>query len=216
MAKNPPTFTNSTFSNFGGAVSDLFAGFGASTNASLQAQGLRIKAQGDIAEGQEYDLAAGLAAQNKQFTETSTAIQEAQRERETTMQIGGQRADIAGAGFAESGSALDILRESASQGALSKAVLGQQGLISEAGYQEQQQSYNLMAQTARTTATGEQGLANQTEQAGKTAEIGDFISGAIKGVAGIASIGLAPATGGASLAVGPAAAAALTGTGGLY
>ncbi len=47
---------------------------------------------------------------------------------------------MAGAGLGESGSALDILRDSASQGALTKATLGQQGLINEAGYQEQQQS----------------------------------------------------------------------------
>src|ERR1700730_6424021 len=145
MAGSPYTISRSTFSNAGGAVNDIFAGIGAATNASLQAKGLRIKAAGNLAEGQEYDLAASLAAENEKFTETSTQIQEAQRERENTLQIGGQRADIAAAGFAESGSALDILRDSASQGALSKAVLGQQGLITEAGYTEQEASYNLMA-----------------------------------------------------------------------
>lgn len=192
----------STFSSAGGAVSDLFSGFAASTNADLQAKGLRIKAQGDLAEGQEYDLAGQLAGQNAQYTETSTAIQQAQQDRNTTMQIGGQRADIAGAGFGESGSALDILRDSASQGALAKATLGQQGLITEAGYQEQEQSYNLMASTARTAAASEDQLASDTEAAGQKAEKGDFLSGAIKGVAAIASIALAPATGGASLAIG--------------
>lgn len=220
--------SSGTFSNIGGAVSDLFAGFGATTQANLKgeglnlqasgqrlnAEGLRIKANGDLAEGGEYDLAGSLATQNEQFTEQSTAIQEMQQARNTTMQIGGQKADIAGSGGAASGSALDILRDSASQGALSKAVLGQQGLITEAGYTEQAQSYNLMASTARTTAAGEEDIANQTDtianqtdalaaqtvQAGKDAATGDFISGAIKGVAAIASIALAPATGGLSLA----------------
>lgn len=182
--------SNSTFSNAGGAVSDLFAGFGATTNANLQAQGLRIKAQGDLAEGGEYDLAASLAAQNEKYTEISTAIQQMQQERNTTMQIGGQRAEIAGAGFAESGSALDILRDSASQGALAKQVLGQQGLITEAGYTEQQQSYNLMASTARTAAGEEQQLATDTEAAGKAAQTGDFISGAVKGIAAIATLAI--------------------------
>jgi len=198
MANGDPD--TATFTNIGGAVSDLFAGFAATTNADLQAQGLRIKAQGDVAEGQEYDLAASLAAQNAQYTETSTAIQEAQQQRNTTMQIGGQKADIAGAGFAESGSALDILADSASQGALAKATLGQQGLITEAGYEEQQQSYQLMASTANTTATEEDQLANQTVQAGQQAQTGDFISAALKGVAAVASVALAPATGGLSLA----------------
>jgi hypothetical protein len=222
--------SSSTFTAAGGAVSDLFAGFAATTQAGLKAkglnlqaagirlnaEGLRIKASGDRAEGQEYDLASGLAAQNEKFAETSTAITQAQQERNTTMQIGGQRADIAGAGFAESGSALDILADSARQGALSKAVLGQQGLITEAGYQEQADSYTLMANTARTTAAGEEDIANKTDvianqtdqlaadtkAAGQQAQIGDFISGALKGVAAVASIGLAPFTGGASLALG--------------
>jgi hypothetical protein len=102
------------------------------------------------------------------------------------------------------------------QGALSKAVLGQQGLITEAGYQEQADSYTLMANTARTTAAGEEDIANKTDvianqtdqlaadtkAAGQQAQIGDFISGALKGVAAVASIGLAPFTGGASLALG--------------
>jgi hypothetical protein len=80
-----------------------------------------------------------------------------------------------------------------------------------------------MATTARTTAAGEESIANQTDQlasetksAGTMAEIGDFASGALKGVAAVASIGLAPVTGGASLAVGAASAAAMSGTGGLY
>jgi hypothetical protein len=232
----------STFSNAGGAASDLFAGFGATTQAGLKgkglnlqasgqritaqgtrlnAEGLRIKASGDLAEAGEYDLAGNLATKNEKFTEQSVAIQQMQQERNTTMQIGGQRAEIAGAGGAESGSALDILRDSASQGALAKQVLGQQGLITEAGYDEQAKSYQLMASTARTTAAGEQDIANKTDviagqqdqianqtdqlaaqtvQAGKDAATGDFISGAIKGVAAIASIALAPATGGLSLA----------------
>lgn len=241
--------SNTTFSNAGGAVSDLFAGFGAVTQANLKAsglnlqasgqritasgtrlnaEGLRIKASGDLAEGQEYDLAGNLARKNAAYTEESTAIQLKQQERNNTLQIGGQQAEIGGAGFAASGSALDILADSASQGALAKSVLQKQGLITEAGYQEQAASYDLMASTARTTAAGEQDIAGKTDviagqedqianqtdvlaartaQAGKDAATGDFISGAIKGVAAIASIGLAPFTGGLSLAALPAVAA---------
>ena len=51
------------------------------------------------------------------------------------------KADIAGGGFAASGSGLDILAQSASQGALQQAVIARQGLITEAGYQEQAQSF---------------------------------------------------------------------------
>lgn len=205
----------STFSAAGGAVSDIFAGFAATTQADLKAkglnlnaQGLRLKATGDLAEGQEYDLASSLAAKNVDYTKQSTAIQVAQQERNTMLQIGGQTAAQAGAGFAASGSGLDILADSASQGALAKSVLEKQGLITEAGFQEQADSYTLMANTARTTAAGEQGIADQTDElaketeaAGKTSQIGDFVSAALKGAAAVASVVAAPATGGASLAL---------------
>jgi hypothetical protein len=250
--------SSSTFSNVGGAVSDLFAGMGASAKGKLQAQGLRLtaagtrisasstrlsaeslrtKARGDLAEASNYDLAAGLARQNEAYTEQSTRIQQAQLDRQVTQTIGGQQASVAGAGFAASGSALDILRDSASQGALAKGVLAQQGVISEAGYEEQAKSFDTMSAAGRATAASEFGIADKTDIiAGQQDEIaagqdqlaidtqkaanqqakGDFISSAIKGVAAVASLALAPATGGASLAIGSAAAAAMSGTGGLY
>lgn len=206
--------SNATFSDAGGAVSDLFAGFSATTQAGLKAQGLnisaegtRLKAQGDLAEASNYDIAGNLAGENEQFSKTSTAIQQMQQLRSNEAQVGTQRADIGASGGTTGGSALDILRDSASQGALAKAVLGQQGLITQAGYKEQQDSYETMASTARTTAAGEDSIADQTDQlaqetiaAGKQAATGDFISSAIKGVAAVASVALAPATGGLSLA----------------
>jgi hypothetical protein len=185
------------FSSFGGAASDLFA-----------AQGDKAKAQYDFAEGKNYGLAADLAGQNAKFTETSTAIKQAQQQRELMLNLGGERADVAGAGFAESGSSLDILRDSAAQGALTHAVMGQQGLINEAGYKEQEQSYKTMQQAAMDAGNAE-------NQASTFADI----TSSIKGIAGIASIALAPVTGGASLAAGGAALSAVgdpAGIGGVY
>jgi len=187
-------FGASTINSFAGAASDLFA-----------ASGHKAKAQGDLIEAQNYDLAAGLATQNEKFEETSTAIKEAQIARENSKMLGGQQADVASAGFAASGSALDLMRDSAAQGALHTAVAGEQGLITEAGYTEQAQSYQNMSVAAHMAADAE----NQ-------AATGSTITGILKGVAAVASIGLAPFTGGASLAIGSAAAAATSGTGGLY
>lgn len=152
--------------DIGGAVSDLFA-----------AQGARYKAQGDLAEQQQYTEAAGFADQNVAFTQQSTAIKEAQTERGIQNSLGQTRAGVAGAGFAESGSSLDILRDSASQGALQKSVMSEQGLITEAGYQEQGDSYRTMANAA--------GIAAQAENAAAT---GDDWAAGIRGVTAIASI----------------------------
>jgi hypothetical protein len=132
----------STFSDFGGAVSDLFA---ASADRA-KAAGLRI-------EGQEYTLAAGLATQNAQYTQVSTDIKEFQAQRDIFQTLGKQQADVASSGFQEAGSALDLLRDSANQGALNQAVIGAQGQITEAGYEEQAASYTLMSQAASMAAT---------------------------------------------------------------
>src|SRR4051812_29801498 len=102
----------STFSYIGGAVSDLFA-----------ADAYKAKAKGDEFEKQNYQLAATYADQNAQYTEWSTAIKLTQAQRELSKSMGQTSADVAGAGFAASGSALDILRESATQGALQQSVI---------------------------------------------------------------------------------------------
>jgi hypothetical protein len=151
------------FGSIGAGVSDIFAGFADET-----------KAKGDILEGQAYGEAATLAFQNEQFTKMSTDIQEAQAQRELLLSQGRTQAEVAGAGFAASGSALDILRSSAAQGSLQKAVVEQQGLITAAGFEEQGQSYLLMQQAANNAASAE-----------KTAAIGSFIAGGIDILSGL-------------------------------
>lgn len=173
-------FGGGTITDVSGAVSDLFA---ASADRS-KATGLRLKAQGDALEGQNYDLAADLAGQNEKFAETSTAIKQAQNDRSIYQTIGGIQADVAGAGFASSGSSLDLLRDSASQGALTKAVAGQQGLITEAGYTEQQQSYQNLSKAAGIAVQADNVAANAAD----TAATGADITAGLKGAAAIATL----------------------------
>lgn len=130
--------------NLGAAVSDIGSFFGS------QAKGIF-----DVAEQQSYEEAARLARQNEQFTKMSTDIQEAQANRQLLLTQGKTQEEVASAGFSLSGSALDIMRSSAEQGALQKAVIGQQGLITEAGYESQAQSYDTMARAAGQAAGAE-------------------------------------------------------------
>jgi hypothetical protein len=157
---------NATFTDIGGGISDLFA-----------ASADRSKAAGDLLEGQEYDLAARYADQEAAFTKESTAIQEMQAQRQMYSSMSQTRADVAGAGFSASGSALDILAQSAGQGALQQAVLARQGLITEAGYEEQAQSYRMMESAADMVASAE-----------KKASFMSDITGGIKIAAGVASL----------------------------
>lgn len=129
----------------------------------LTAESLRTKGYGDLAEASNYDLAAEFARQNEDYTAASTNIKASQLERSVTQTIGGQRAGTAGAGLAASGSALSLMADSASQGALARHVLISQGQITEAGYEEQAKSYDTMAATGRATAFSEFGIAGETD-----------------------------------------------------
>lgn len=159
-------FGSGTFSAAGGAVDSLFAGFAH-----------QAKAKGDLFEAQNYDLASKLATQNAEYTETSTGIKQAQNARTIYQSMGRTSADVAGAGFAASGSALDVMRDAASQGQLVKSVTEQQGAITEAGYKEQAQSYSTMAEAARAAADAE-----------GDAALGSFISTGIKGISALATL----------------------------
>ncbi len=222
-------FGLNTISFFGGAVNDLFSSSakadeynlkGAGLNISaqgtrisaegirLQGQAGRLRAQGDITEAQNYTTAAGLARQNSEFTAQSTKLQELTADRQIYQGIGTERAEVGGAGFQQSGSAVDLLRSSAQQGALQKEVISQQGLMTEAGYNEQATAYDNLASygnfaaSQETQMAGEQDkianetdvlanrtddLANQTRDlAGQTRTAGD-ISAGFKIASGIAS-----------------------------
>jgi hypothetical protein len=67
----------------------------------------------------------------------STPIRRTRHHATCFLSLGTTKANVAGAGLAESGIVLEILRPQ--QGALAKAVIGEQGLITEAGYQEKAQ-----------------------------------------------------------------------------
>jgi hypothetical protein len=148
-----------TFNLAGTAVSDLFKGFGAEAEAGL------------------YRESAAFARENVQFTKESTALKEFQQQRQAYQAIGAEKADIAGAGFAESGTSLDLLRESTQQAALAKETIALQGQITEAGYQQQAASYDALAKAQDLAATGA------------------FIGAAVSGLSAIASVFIPGASG---------------------
>jgi hypothetical protein len=141
----------------GAGVSDIFSGFGDID-----------KMKADELEAGQYDQAAQFAGQEAQYTQMSTAIKEAQQNREATMAMGKTASEVAGAGFAASGSALSIMRGNAQQGALQQAVTSEQGQITTQGYIEQQQSFNTMAT-----------IAGDAAKSANLASIGSFVGAGI-------------------------------------
>lgn len=123
--------------DLGGAVSSLFGAQAASASAS------------------SYEQAAGIANQNAALVAQQTAIKETQASRQVYKTGSTQTAQIAGAGFATSGSALDIMRSSASEGALNKALIAQTGAISENSYAEQAGAFQGQADAAKSSSTAQ-------------------------------------------------------------
>jgi hypothetical protein len=157
-----------------------------------------LKGQGDTIEAGMYGTASDLATLNADYTAQSTAIQTAQADRQMFMVAGSQRAAAGASGSSGGGSASDIMANAASQGALNRQVLQQQGVITEAGYTEQataytdQQSAALVASEAETKAAeGETDTANaynDTAHAYEQAATGADVSAGIKTIAGFVDI----------------------------
>lgn len=124
------------FGDLGGAVDAIFG------------------AVGQLKSAKGYQKAAQFAQENASLAQQSTNIQQIMAQRKITQTVGGQQADIAGAGLANAGSALDIMRDSASQASLTKQLITTQGQINVLGYEAEAANYESMASAAKTAAGG--------------------------------------------------------------
>lgn len=197
--------------DLGGAAQDLFFNSAAyksqAKGSRLQAQGLSLAAQNFRAavpvynqQADTFEKAAGLTADTGALLRASTAIQKFQAERGTFKAIGTSRSDAAGQGLAESGSALDIIRDSAMQASLTTAMIDTQGAIDQKGIQIQSDNYMMQAENARLQAAQAQRQAEITDtnveaalEQAKTSEKlakGSQISGVFKGISGFAKLGM--------------------------
>lgn len=123
------------FSFIGSGIGDLFAAGG----YSMQAE--------------SYDVAARMYETSGKIAQASGNIQQAAATRDIYKVIGGQRADVAGAGFAQSGSAEWLLADSARQGAITQSLIENQTAIDVYGYKTQAFSAHAQAAQARQAAS---------------------------------------------------------------
>lgn len=140
--------------DIGGAVGDLYS------------------ASGDLKSVGEYEQAEDIAQSDVELEKAATGIKEAQQQRQFEQTIGSQQAQIGGAGFGASGTAMDLFRSSTQQGALAHATIATQGLVNENSYQQQANAFGAEASAARAAA-----------QAG-------LVGGIIKGVEAVGSVAL--------------------------
>lgn len=180
--------------NAGGAVSELFAAEASRAKADMfrtTAKLDTLKGRGLELEGENLARAGDLALLNKEYTAASTAVQVAQADRAITLGLGGVRAGAAAAGLKLEGSAEDVLMASAMQGEIEKSVLAEQGLITEAGYQESADSYKNMVEASKIAVEGTRLSSEAHLRAAASEEdaaTGHEIASVFKGVAAIASL----------------------------
>ena len=128
--------STSFFNDLGGGISSIFGGLG------------------DLAEASAYSKASKIAASNAQIETRTGAINEMMASRKIYQSIGAEKAQTATAGFAASGSALDLLRSSVQQGALTKQLIANQTAITAQGYMQESAAYSGMATAAKAAGTG--------------------------------------------------------------
>lgn len=154
-------------------------GIGDAATSLFGAAASGASAQGDVAEEQAYEKASSIALENAGIVKQSTAIQETQATRQIFQGMGSTSAAL-GAANLEGGSAGDLMRSGAQQGALTKQLIQQQGDITQLGYEQEASSYTGMANAAAAAAS-----------AAKSSEGGGIFGGLLKIVgAGISFAGL--------------------------
>lgn len=118
-----------------GAAESLLGGFGSFISGNTTAQGAKAAAQ-------SYGEAAAL-------TKASTVIKQSMVGRQVYQALGGMRAAAGASGLTQGGSVQDLIRDSARQGAITKAVVGLQGEIDYNSLIAQQHSSEQQAQAAK-------------------------------------------------------------------
>ena len=120
----------------GGAVKDIFGGIG------------------DLQEAKGYKKAAQIEESNARLAKASEGLQLFQENRRFERTQGATQAGFAGAGLAASGSALDVLRMGAEQGALQKQIVSVQGEIQVQDFEQQAEADRALAAHAQAGAAG--------------------------------------------------------------
>jgi lipopolysaccharide export system protein LptC len=144
-----------------GAVNDLL-GFKASQEQyDAAAQGARLTAEGAGIEAGAYRTAAGLAGESAKDEALMEAVRQVQIDTQVNQTIGGIKADVAGANFQQSGSAIDIMAASTRQGLLSQQISGYQSQQTQRGFLGEQAAAQGEAAAADVRQTAALALADQ-------------------------------------------------------
>lgn len=150
------------------ATSDILGLTGNAVEGDARARAQEIQAQGATEEEKAYGTAGDIARRNAQLEGIVGDIQGLQQQREVRRTIGEQRAGVAAAGFASSGSSLDLLGSSLRQGYLGKQLIDTQTALSQGGYLQQGAATDAEIAAVQTQSRSALSLADAEREAAAT------------------------------------------------
>lgn len=153
VATNPLAAENAYISAQTSSISDAY-----------QSAASELSAAGNTAEADIYGQASSIAGQNALLALDAGQIKEAQTQLAVNRAIGSQRAAVASNGFAEAGSAVDVMRASLQQGSLDEQLDVENASLQAGAFEEQKQA-SAAEQTAASTAAS---MAKTTADMAKT------------------------------------------------
>lgn len=172
--------------NWGGAISavgGLVNAAGEIFGGQANSQALNEEAGGFDQEAAFYGKAADLEGENEVLAGSAGDIKIAQQERTNYGVLSSTESAQAGAGFAMSGSGLDIMRENAQQGHLATQMLGVQKGIDINTYAVQKEAYSASQEQAKAEAA-------KARSAASSASTGGLLGGIGSAVGSIASLAM--------------------------
>lgn len=168
-----------------GVVSDILTQQGQAAQFTAGSTASTDQATGAAAEATAYGEAGAVATQNAALEGVAGQVQQVQTARQVTQTIGQQQAGIAAAGFANSGSAIDLARSSVQQGHLADQIIQTQTKMTQGGFIEQaaaaggeQAATNFASQAATTLAQQQAAAATtaSTTSANETAALINYLN----------------------------------------
>lgn len=135
------------------SVSSLFNLISTAAEFDANAKSQTDISQGNADEASAYTSAGNIARANARLALVGGDIEQAQRQVKLGATLGSQRAAVAAGGFANSGTALSLLRSSTQQGLLDQQVIGMNASLKSGGYEAQSYASDAEAAAARSAAT---------------------------------------------------------------
>jgi len=150
-------------------VSDIGDNKALAAQNEANSQAAATQAAGYQREIEAYGIVAGISEENATLEGMAGNIKQLQANRALMKSLGSQRASVAAAGFASSGSSLDLYKSSLQEGFLNEQLIGTQTSINQSGYFQQAAAARASGEGAQLASEAAMELSRSYTAAGQLA-----------------------------------------------